>query len=488
MQKLTMNVSQWQHFLYEESRSEIHELRVLEQRGAKVYSKYAAWQFELFARLYNPQTPTMKEIDPAYSWASQLHEIMSDMPEFAMLQQQTSGDADFAAKAALVLSRSMIATIHSKKNHVPRGDVEAELEELDRYLKSLEEMKLSGINVDHQVQRTKQKQKYLEGVLDRVSKDIDPSKVKGAVRKAVDKAVDDHKKYQQMMSAFSFGNHDLDLRSSGNEKAKRVVAKYLENNTYIQKIATLAGRLKKIAAKKQREKSHDAKHEVADIEQGADLSKLLPTEMLALCGDEVSQLLFFKRWTERQILQYQLKGKEPKGRGALVVCIDESGSMSGDRDVYAKATMLSLLHIAIAQKRTFVMIHFSGSIKHVSVIKKGAVDHDTLMQNLNYFSGGGTNFNLPIMRACKMIADDAEDRDISKADIVFITDGEATVHDVTQKQVQHLNDEIGLNFYTILVGGVRAVSGLKEISNEILHLKDIVSDRDTNAKEALFSI
>jgi len=385
MENLTLNVSQWQHYLYTQSRFDFDALRALEDAGKKIYSQYDLWQRELFARLYEPQTPKLTEIPDEASWALQIHDLIGELPEFQMLQEQTAGDAEFAAKSTAVLARSFMAMDRTKNSKVPRGDVEAEIADLDHYLKALAEMRDAGIDVDSQIKKANTKKAHLQDTLDRISQPIDTVKLRGAMRKAATQAVKDQKDHNKMMSAFSFGGNAGSLQQSGNIKSKRIFAKHLSSKRKLREIALWAGRLKHVAMKKQRSKSKEAKHEFGDIEQGADLAKLLPSEMLSLCGDEISRLLFFKRYTERQVLQYQLKGKESKGLGALVVCVDESSSMSGDRDVLAKATMLALMHVAIKQKRTFAVIHFSGDVGRVDVFEHGAIDPDALVATLENF-------------------------------------------------------------------------------------------------------
>jgi hypothetical protein len=73
----------------------------------------------------------------------------------------------------------------------------------------------------------------------------------------------------------------------------------------------------------------------------------------------------------RQVLQYQLIGNEPLGRGPLMVLLDKSGSMDGPRDIWATALSLALLDQAQCERRTFALLAFDYRVKFEAVVKPG---------------------------------------------------------------------------------------------------------------------
>jgi uncharacterized protein with von Willebrand factor type A (vWA) domain len=84
-----------------------------------------------------------------------------------------------------------------------------------------------------------------------------------------------------------------------------------------------------------------------------------------LLADPDLEDLFYLRFAERGLMQYDLIGHEPEGQGPIIIAIDESGSMTTDYggmtgEVWSKAVMLALLSIARLQKRDLAVIHFSG--------------------------------------------------------------------------------------------------------------------------------
>ena len=60
---------------------------------------------------------------------------------------------------------------------------------------------------------------------------------------------------------------------------------------------------------------------------------------------------FHRRFLDQELLQYSLRGVEEKGKGPMIVCLDGSSSMAGDKEIWSKAVTLTLLEIARRQRR-----------------------------------------------------------------------------------------------------------------------------------------
>src|SRR5439155_502145 len=68
-----------------------------------------------------------------------------------------------------------------------------------------------------------------------------------------------------------------------------------------------------------------------------------------------------RRLVEGRLLSYSLRGVDERGRGPMIVCLDGSGSMAGDKVIWSKAVALTLLEIARRQRRLFRFICFSSA-------------------------------------------------------------------------------------------------------------------------------
>jgi len=262
----------------------------------------------------------------------------------------------------------------------------------------------------------------------------------------------------------------------------------LKSSEKLKKIADLAGRMRRVAAAKQRQKSNYLREEVTDIEQGNDTARLLPSEV-ALLGDKDLEPLFFSKLVERKALQYKLSGKEKKGRGPIIICQDESGSMTGDPDVWAKAVSLGLLEVAQRQGRSWYFIHFAHNVTRVDKVvqSKEQLDPLQLMECMLHFSSGGTNFELPLIEAARCIEDDGG---FEKADILLVTDGccstSAGFNETFRARIEKLDAKV----ITVLVNGIQAGKDVVEFSDEIFTLEEIVASatKSANFEDVAFSI
>src|SRR5579875_2950644 len=100
----------------------------------------------------------------------------------------------------------------------------------------------------------------------------------------------------------------------------------LVTNPKLRRLAALVGRMRAHALALRRRTLERANAEVHAVEWGDDFGRLLPGELLV----------------------YRLRGAE-SGRGPMIVCVDGSSSMAGEKEVWAKAVALTLLEIARRQ-------------------------------------------------------------------------------------------------------------------------------------------
>ena len=197
------------------------------------------------------------------------------------------------------------------------------------------------------------------------------------------------------------------------------LAARLKNDHRLRRIAELAGRFKRIAASKRRQRVKHGADEISDVEQGGDLPRALPSELSKL-SHRLLRLDFLRSLLERQILQYQLSGSDTLGKGPLVVLLDKSGSMDGMRDVWATALALALLDHAQRERRMYALLGFDGSVKFEAVVKPG----EPLPENGLFIAcGGGTAIDAAVARGLEIIR--THPGALKKADLVLVTDGGA---------------------------------------------------------------
>jgi uncharacterized protein with von Willebrand factor type A (vWA) domain len=197
----------------------------------------------------------------------------------------------------------------------------------------------------------------------------------------------------------------------------RPLAARLKNDERLRRIAALAGRFKRIAASKRRQRVKHGADEVTDIEQGSDLARALPSELSKL-SHRLLRLDFMRSMLEGRVLQYQLSGSETLGKGPLIVILDKSGSMDGPRDIWATALALALLDHAQRERRMYALLGFDYHVKFEAVVKPGEPLPE---EGLFVGCSGGTDISAALTRGLEIIR--GHPGALRKADLVLVTDG-----------------------------------------------------------------
>lgn len=359
MKRLIFDVPRWHVFLHREARG----LPPVEDND----SPHLKLEDELFDRLYAGGSEVVASDDKTdwKDWAEKLHSMCGDFPAFQRLTQECLGDADASALA-----------------------VEKLLESLKPHMKQSPDT-------------------------------VQPPTLRRAVTGACDKAsaaIEAHREASDGLTGVGFGTGTHAGGRKSGSQAQRLSFR-LKNDERLRRIALLAGKLKRIALAKQKAKVRHGADEVTDVELGSNVSRLLPSEMMKLAHQKL-RLPLLASLTEGKAMQYRLEGKDSLGRGPLVVCLDKSGSMDGERDIWATAVALALLEVAQRQKRAFAMLAFDGVVKHEAVVTAGGqLPEDALFVACT----GGTNITGVIHRALEVIEEGHGA--MKKADVVLVTDG-----------------------------------------------------------------
>lgn len=360
-----------------------------EARGLPLASEHdsATTQFadEVFGRLYaggeHEALPDEKANAKLAGWARKFHDACSEMPAWSRLLTDCRGDA---IASAIAVER-VLASVKPQEEPEPQEPGKpAPRPPPGGKAQSPEEIR-RAVNVavqraEKEIEQTREALEGLNGV--------------GAGRERGE------------------DGGAMDLRSVRNLVAR------LRDNRSLRRIAELAGRFKRIAARKRRERTRHGCDEITDVETGADLGRLLPSETVKLNHPSL-RLAFLRDLMERRALQYEMAGTEEKGRGPIVAVVDKSGSMMGAPDEWATAICLALLDRAKSEKRPFALVLFESYVKHVAVVPVGGtLDEGAILVGCS----GGTHIGGAVERALSIVEEGAS-AGLRKADLVLITDG-----------------------------------------------------------------
>lgn len=210
-------------------------------------------------------------------------------------------------------------------------------------------------------------------------------------------------------------------------EAKKLAELYqtVRNSNQLKRICELAGRYRRVAQSKQRQKSVHGMDDVVGVDMDNEVSKLLPVELGKL-GDEDLELDTLRRFAERQTQCREYRGVEPQGKGPVVVVVDESGSMDGEPVYNAKAFALAMAWVARKQNRWCALVGFSGGTEGTRcVLPPGKWDEAALCQWLTHFYGGGTTCDVPFQQLPEVYWPEFVGQGLKrgKTDLIVLTDG-----------------------------------------------------------------
>jgi len=255
------------------------------------------------------------------------------------------------------------------------------------------------------------------------------------------------------------------------------LGRHLARNRKLGELARLVGRFKQDARALRRKTMERGAAEAYDIERGAELGRMIPAELLAMHHPALKRD-FGRRLLEGELLQYRLRDEEQKGKGPMVVCIDVSSSMEGDKELWAKAVSLTLMDIARRQRRLFRAVLFSsgpGSLKVLDLNRERRYQPELgkVMELAEYFPGGGTDFQQPLDAAMDLI----EHKRLSRADIVIITDGESQVAPEWLADLRRRKEDLQFSIFAVLVDvGSSELSTLAQMSDRVTSVKKLSAE------------
>ena len=242
-----------------------------------------------------------------------------------------------------------------------------------------------------------------------------------AVLKHVAKAVSDaSKEVEEAREAAAAMGMGAGAPGSNDPKAIAELYKRVRRDPTLKRICELAGRYRRVAQSKQRQKATHGLDDVVGVVMDADLGRLLPHELAKLAIPEFEDDTL-RRLVERQTQCRDYRATEPVAKGPILVSVDESGSMHGDKVHMAKALALALAWIARQQRRWCGLVAYSGrSGERLLPLPPGRWNEVAVMDWLSEFIGGGSSLDVPV----RELPDYYQQlgAPVGKTDVILITD------------------------------------------------------------------
>lgn len=369
------------------------KMQELERKGRNMFPSFRPLMGDLWAGLFKMKPEIRNEVpDMLYMNKQLMKRVMSD-ENFQEFREFTRLDDLASALGTMKHSETVLKWIEEQSMHN---------EELKQALRKA----LSGDGgAIHQA--AKAMQQAIEQNGDALTQ---------ALASAAKEARQMKDSVKSLLGGIGAGNEEAELKKVP-LRDQLLLADKLSKDHKLREIAMWAGRMKLIAQKKKRSKYRKS-IDRSGITIGSQIEKLLPQELAAF-SSPYTKLDFLRRFAEGQTLQFDTQGNEQLGKGPIVLCLDQSGSM-GDYDSISKGFTLALMSIARRKRRDFALILFSNHASDPVIYPKGKITTQDMIELASTFLSGGTNFESPLLKAAEVI----EKSRFKEADLIFVTDGE----------------------------------------------------------------
>jgi hypothetical protein len=290
-----------------------------------------------------------------------------------------------------------------------------------------------------------------------------------------------------------FGVEGGDLQRMSFEERRQLTGRLRGNR--MAKFARLIGSFKAEAQAQIRKRADSEPSEITGVELGDDLNRLTAGELANLAVPEL-EILFFQRYVERSLLVYEVRGNDRQGRGPMVLCVDESGSMSEQlggvtREAWSKALSLALVAVAHRQNRGVVYVGWSSDRDGpvTTVIDLSKPDVDRVIEMTEHFFNGGTHYEQPLEMALKLATDHFDATAQGRADIIFITDDAYTSKKLDPFWVRDFNESRALAsvaVHGILIGSEQS-GAMAQVCDTVRPITGVIAGREIEPVANMFS-
>lgn len=240
----------------------------------------------------------------------------------------------------------------------------------------------------------------------------------------------------EMLSAvpgFEPGNaHNLPL-----DKQLELAEKWAQTKD-LREVVRMLGRMLRSMTFKRKARVKNVNIEPVGVTTGNELRLLLPHEMVRGFSDNrLIQTTFLKDYAQRSLLQYDMRGEAPAGKGPFITVHDGSGSMSGQKFVWATSVCLCTLTLAHKENRHFAGVEFGshGQLKTWMFPARQPVDPNLALDYATHFFAGGTSTLSGMQQALTIMR---EQEAFRSADVLLIGDG----YDVFGDADRRVRDEL----------------------------------------------
>ena len=486
--------------------------RTLEE-GEELLPTFKYLHQDIFLSLYKYKAKVLPETQMHISTRMNRGIIgnLINTPEYISLRQTCRMDQFNAALGTEIIGREAIEIIRNAINKIK--DLEKQKEAMDKLMEEEEKMDalLEEIeDIDElienakrqgnaayaaQLQAEKENREQaiatLKAMANKIAEECDElldddemaTEISTVMGKTLDATSQEVQEVSDLCNAWGLGTGENCHVAFQNKKD---AIEKIRHSPKLNKLTDLVGRFKESAITEQKKKAKHGAVEIKSVTVGDKIQDTLPSDRMNLCN-ETTKKDFYRRMTGHQLLTYSKEAHKQKNKGPIIVCVDTSGSMDGDEEVWSKALTVGILEVAQMQKRDFACIIYSSHADKPIVIKKDEIAPQKIIDCAERFHNGGTNFEAPLNEALELIKDSR----FKDADIVFITDGDCYVSDTFTRKFKQIKEDKDFKTLGVLVNmgrGHVSDSSLKEFCDSITLVSDIadLKNSDSTVNKSIF--
>ncbi|WP_055075514.1 VWA domain-containing protein [Pseudanabaena sp. 'Roaring Creek'] len=466
---------------FKEKSSRLSE--VIEEGDRKVYN-FETFVSETYHRLYDRQPNRLEDsaIKPENKIWIAIHQQMSELEVFQQFSNRLNGDEFLSGIGTTALCLAIVEMLPEPAE--PLEDPEVIRKQLRGIFEALQGQTPSA-GLMQRIQQLKQQGLETRLACEAYADSIGNAEIETAIITGIAKAEAEIQAIAESIATFSAGsNYSQETQLKIADKIQ--LAQRLHTSPKLQAIAELAGKKIAIAAKMQRSKVKEGRTEIIGVTTGNDLTRLLPCELVKLTEPALFPI-FAQGYIERSLLQRELISREPLARGPIVICLDSSGSMQGQAEIWSKAIALALLSIAVSQKRHCRILHFTDVVERIDDFAGEIPDTNRVIDCIEkFYNGGSTSFTAALTGALASIQQHEQTK---KADVILITDGLDTPSTQFIEQWQADRKKYEFSCYGLLITSVNLSnyeSTIGKLCDRYVEIANLTEDSEVST--CLYSI
>jgi uncharacterized protein with von Willebrand factor type A (vWA) domain len=220
-------------------------------------------------------------------------------------------------------------------------------------------------------------------------------------------------------------------------------------NDETRRALEMMGRIELDMGSTRREQRKGGFEDIVDIEFGDDMPRVLAHEKVLLMHP-MGRMDFFRRYTERSLMQYETVEQRELKKGSVIFLNDGSYSMKGVKNVFSRAMTGACLGLAHRERRHFAAIEFGGpgQARCTRWPANLPIDPESVVEYMEQFYAGGTSTLTGMRMALDLLVNDAP---FHTADLVVVTDGEDNVT-AEDLEIRDTLIEMGVKIHGIAIG------------------------------------